>query len=561
MMMLFLRFELHKLANYFKTKTTAKIITSLLFLAVLVFVAIGVYVFFVSGFKYINIEAVDGLQSALSLFLYELFLLVLSGVIIFSAFVTGMFNLFRSGYNNWILSTPGYKVFPKFVSVKSLISSLLLSLVIFIPAILALHKVYTLGVVSLFFILVSVVLFLMMVNALTLSAIILIGYSYYKLSHIVKRLRFSFKGLMIIILALIASNIVVLWRMVATIDLVKLFKAEEITDVLAIATISTHFTYLPTHSFAMEILSWQNGTTQSALAYFGILAILTFLSVVIWWKISPLFYPLWQKFQEGSGAGGMQKDTSTMSLQRHSMVYHFTGSATMALFKKEALVSSRNMKGVLWFLFLLSIWLAEIGVNTVLGTNVRRYATDISERYALLQAFQFIIAVYFMCAFTLRFVFPSFSAEKKTSWILTSAPINFKKVFFGKYIFYTTFFVVLGTVMSYLSSLTLHATRINVISSMTLFVATVIFIVTFGLTLGALFPNTETDDPEVISTSLPGLFFTVLSLIYGSLSAYILYLALTKGMMTLLIGFVILTFVVIGSMLLTTPKILKNKIY
>jgi Zn-dependent protease with chaperone function len=51
----------------------------------------------------------------------------------------------------------------------------------------------------------------------------------------------------------------------------------------------------------------------------------------------------------------------------------------------------------------------------------------------------------------------------------------------------------------------------------------ILFLVTFGLGLGAIFPNFDSDDPEVISTSLPGLAFIFGSLFYGGVGAYLFY--------------------------------------
>ena len=230
-----------------------------------------------------------------------------------------------------------------------------------------------------------------------------------------------------------------------------------------------------------------------------------------------------------------------------------------ALFKKEALVSSRNLKGVLWFLFLFGLWLAQVGTNIILSNNILRYQTDVSEKLAIFQALQFIIATYFICSFALRFVFPSFSVEKKTAWILGSAPLSFTKIFFSKYLFYTTFFVILGTLMSYVNFKILNLNFMYGFYSMTLFVATVVFIVTLSLSLGALFPSTETDDPEVVSTSISGLFFTALSLIYGALSSIVLYLTLTKENVSFLIIFMILTCVLTGVMLLQVPRSINKR--
>ena len=232
----------------------------------------------------------------------------------------------------------------------------------------------------------------------------------------------------------------------------------------------------------------------------------------------------------------------------------------MALFKKEALVSTRNYKGVLWFLFLFLIWLAQIGANVILSHNVARYETDISAKIATLQALQFIIAVYFMSSFTLRFVFPSFSVEKKTAWILASAPLSFRRIFFGKYLFYTVFFVILGVIMSTINSNMLHLSFTYAFYSILLFIITTIFIVTSGLSIGAIFPSTETDDPEVISTSMSGLSFTALALIYGAISAGVLYMTLLRGLTSLLLLFSLLTFVFIFLFLLKTPLLVKSRV-
>ena len=277
------------------------------------------------------------------------------------------------------------------------------------------------------------------------------------------------------------------------------------------------------------------------------------MSTFIWWKISHLFYPLWQKFQEGK----TQNNLNISSLNKNS--YHFNGGVTTAIFKKEILIFTRNWKGILWFGFLLFIWLMQIGANIILGNNIQRYQPDISHKIIILQTLQFIIAIYFISSFTLRFVFPSFSVEKKTSWILLSAPLSFKKIFFGKYLFYTSFFVIIGVLMNYINSLILNLSFINTFYSMILFISVIIFIVTLGLTLGAVFPNFETDDPEIITTSMPGLFFTALALIYGALSDWILYITLNKGNFTLLMSFIAFTFILIIATLIKVPNILKNK--
>ena len=552
MMKLFLKFELEKISKYFKTKTTAKGITFLLFILVFLFVGMGIYFFFVSGFRYIKFVVEPEIQIPLTLFLYELFLLVLAGVIVFSSTVSGIFTLFRGEYDAWVLSSPGYKLFPRITLIKSVMSSSWPLFVMFLPAVLAFSKMHYTGVMSLFFIIVSVILFLIILNALTLSLIVVATFLYYRLARAVTFLRFNFRGMLSVLVLLIVASVALLWRTITTIDLVKVFRAEDVDTAIGISTISSHFYFLPSHPLALEIIHWQSGDVTPALLNFLMLAVLALISFFIWWFVSPLFYPLWQKFQEGDFKIPHVEGSS--SIKRTA--YHFSGSNLVALFKKEALVSSRNGKGVLWFLFLLCIWLAQLGISVISSKNLVRYQIDVSEKTAILQAIQFIIAIYFMCAFTLRFVFPSFSVEKKTAWILASAPLSFKKIFLGKYLFYTTWFLVLGIVMNYINGTILNLPLTYAFYSMILFIVAIIFIVTLGLTLGALFPSLETDDPEAISTSMSGLFFTALSLLYGGIASLVLYATLMKGNVTLLVLFVCLTLVVVGMLL---AKVLGTK--
>lgn len=549
-MQLFLKFELTKIAKYYKTKSLAKIITTLLFFAVFFFIGSGIYFFFLSGFRYINVEAVDDIRLALTLFLYEVFLLVLAAIIIFSTMVSGVFSLFKGDRNAWLLSSPTYKLLPKVVFLRSFLTSLLPTLIMFLPAVLAFNKVYDLGALSLFFIIFSVILLLIVLNTVTLLSVLLIGSAYYKLSRTFTKIHFNFKSFVAILVLIVVTDLLFVWKMIAQVDLVQVFKADIASDVLSVSNIASYFYLLPTHPLAMEILYWQNMQPLQALENVLILGLLAALFLTLWWKVSPLFYPLWQKFQDGTSVPTSTKNGTISKVAS----FQFTGGRTLALFKKELLISSRNYKGVLWFLFLLFIWLAQVGTNVIVGNSIARHQVDVSQKVAILQALQFIIAIYFMSAFALRFVFPSFSVERRTAWILASAPLSFRRIFFGKYIFYITFFVALGILMSAINTIVLTVPFINAFYSGVLFMTTVIFIVTLAMSLGAIFPNLESDDPEVISTSMPGLFFTALALIYGAFSSLVLYTALTQGSNYWLLSYSIFTLILVLLLLLKTPS-------
>lgn len=556
MLKLFLSFELTKKIKYFQSKTLPKLITTLLFLCVFIFIGMGIYFFFLSGFRFINMEATEDIRSALTLFIYEVSLLVLSGVIIFSSMVTGVFNLFRSDSNRWLISSPSYTSFPKLVLIRSLSSTLLLTVVMFLPAVAALNKVYDLPFISIFFTLLSVVALLIFLNALTLLGIVLVAHIYRLVSGKVKTIYFNFKGLIILLLSISALIVLGVVNTIRQVDLVKLFKADDDSLILSVQNISSHFTYLPTHPLALQILHWQTGQHKEALINFSIVVFLMGIATLAWWKLSYLFYPSWLAFQEGRFSSG-----HTISATSTTKPFLFKGSRLTALFKKEALVSIRNYKGLMWFVFLFIIWLLQVGTNVALHSNIVRYETDITEKAAILQSLQFIIALFFIAAFSLRFVFPSFSVEKKTAWILESAPLTFKKIFLSKYLFYTATFLAIGLLMEYINILILKISFVHATYSMFLFISSIVFIITLALLLGAFFPSQDTDDPEAISTSMPGLIFTALSLLYGAFNAYILYSTLLNENTNLLIIIITITCGLTALMLATGLLYPKKNIY
>lgn len=551
MLKLFLKLELGKGAKYFRTNKAAKSITGLLFFMVFFLISCGIYLFFVSGFRYINANIEESLRLPLSLFIYEVFLAVLAGIIVLSSAISSIFSLFRGTNDSWIISSPAFRVFPKLVFIKSLLMSLWPFFVVFLPAVLALYKVFNLGAMSLSFMFLSFMILLVLIDALTLSLIIAVSLIYYRISRIFRSVRFSFGGLIAILLLLALTAGSSAWTATGNIDLVKLFRADEAGLSASIPEISRHFYFLPTHPFAMEIINWQNGLAGGALIEFSLILMLSLISLLILWALSGRFYPLWQKLQEGSFRG----DAKSKAFFGSGITFRFSGGRLSALFKKEFMVLIRNPRGMLWFFFLLSIWLAQAGANRVLGGNIYRHNLDLTQRLAIIQSLQFIVAVYFICAFTLRFVFPAFSVEKKTAWILASAPLSFRKMYFGKYLFYSMFFVAVGMAMNYINAIILNLPFSHAAYSMFLFVAVVIFIVTLGLSFGAVFPNFETDDPEIISTSMPGLFFTALSLIYGAFGDLALYFTLSSGNASSLLSFIAVTFVMIAIMLKKTPDL------
>lgn len=147
----------------------------------------------------------------------------------------------------------------------------------------------------------------------------------------------------------------------------------------------------------------------------------------------------------------------------------------------------------------------------------------------VLQALQVIIIIYFSSSFVLRFGFPLFSLEKKAAWIIGSAPISLVRVFWSKMLFYTICFTTLAVLFAFLNATILVMPLTTLVFFLLIVVTATIAITFFGLCLGAIAPNMETDDPEMLSTSLSGLFFIALSLLYGAFGSFAFYQIVKSG--------------------------------
>lgn len=557
MLSLFIRFELDRFKKYLSTKTLAKSITMVLFFIVFAFVGVGIYFFFISGFRFIRIEATEDIRLSVSLFLYESFLLLFSLLLVLSSAITTLFNAFKRGENDWVVASPSYGYLPRFVFLRSLVTACLPLIVVFLPAGLAFQRAHHLGVPSTVLLLVTVFLLLVALNAITSSFIYLLGHSALWLTKKFPRLGgFSFGRFVALLCIIFLLSAVGVWGSIRNSDIVSIIKAESAVEVLPVSYVADHFAFLPTHPFAMELLSLETGSTLGTLGYFFYMVILTLLSLLVFSYASRYFYPVWLSLGEHRATGWLER-IRTMPVA----TFTFSGSPMFALFKKEVLVTTRNMKGVIWFFFLFLLWCSQVGANTIMNNNITRHSADISEKTITLIVLQFVVAVYFISAFVLRFVFPSFSSEKKYIWILGSAPVNFKRIFFGKYFFFVSFFVSLALLMSYINSVVFSIVLTKSIYATLLLVTSVVAIVTLAITLGALFPNKETDDPDTATTSMAGLSFTALALIYGGVTAKVLLLTLKDTELFLYFSWIFMSLLLSVTLLILVPHRVAKTIF
>ena len=263
---------------------------------------------------------------------------------------------------------------------------------------------------------------------------------------------------------------------------------------------------------------------------------------------------VWQKLQEGSYEARPARSSST---HRPHVFPAVLKSHIGILIEKEIIVAFRNTREIIWLIFLTSIWVLYIAFNIIFIQSVGDSDIPTPNVEYALYAIQILISVYFITALTLRFVLPSFSREQKTSWIILSAPINLKKQYYGKLVAFLSIFCLLAFI---LIGINLSAFRISQLDTL-LFVLVVLTsaatVVVFGLSMGIIFPQFNSDNPEDLSTSLPGMFFTFLSVLIGGVGAYVFYLYLQSGETTGLILFELMMFIFAIGLARITPDFLR----
>ncbi|HSE35104.1 MAG TPA: hypothetical protein VLB83_03200, partial [Candidatus Paceibacterota bacterium] len=236
---------------------------------------------------------------------------------------------------------------------------------------------------------------------------------------------------------------------------------------------------------------------------------------------SRLHLPLWQLAQEGRSRIGHP-------IRASSALSHADGPLS-ALFGKEVLAFVRDTRGMLWFGFILLIWAFAVGANRILVLGLADERVALGNSAGLVTGIAFASSVYFVAMAALRFAFPAFSMERKKGWLLGSAPIDQGIIFVVKLGFFAFVLSVLalgfGTLEMALFALPPNAEMVFDAA----IVVAVFFITILALALGAIYPNRDTDDPELLSTTAPGLAFIGLALAYGAFGAFALARFVGKG--------------------------------
>jgi hypothetical protein len=539
--------QLRQIKRYFSKKSLARGITAILFLVILFFVAFGLYSFFRNSFLYVSKQYFFG--EALTMYVLEMFFAVISGLCLAGSLITLWLWLFRGNQQGWIMSSPSFKKMPWLITWRVFVANSWPVLVIVLPMILAMKKVFGISVFGMFGALGVSLLLFFLVTLFSLALILLCA----NILHSISKKIFNTKtlawavGVCLVVLAWGAF-----WSF-SHVDLQRRFASQDLSlPKASVEKISQDFVYLPSHSTAQ--IFWNIAYKDHSKTLLPTAVSLLWIAVLlgISGMVSKKFLALWQSMQE-------QADLKKRYSKANGIIAS-SKSALGAMLGKEIVLSFRNQKNLLWLLFMMLIWALQSALTFMMAKNLAEYELMLPKLPAQVYGLQIAMVAFFVTSLCLRFAYPSFSSEGKTSWLLGSVPLSLNKLYFSKLMFFVPFATISGLLLSIANTRALNISLMNSTLFLSLVVVCGASIGIFAVSLGAKFANFSTDDPQILSTSLPGLLYTFGSLAYGALGAFGFYkYLLPGGSMNLIKIFWLVSLVLVVACIMLAVNGLKHK--
>jgi hypothetical protein len=504
--------------RYLAREKFTRLFAIFVLLLIILFVGISIYVATIEGLSFISKDI--ELKDALYFYIAQLFYLLVF-VLSFGNSILVIAASFARKSHQWIMATPSFSIMVFVNLFQLLASSLWIFLAVIFPVLIGIAQFMRVDILN-------IVLSFLLTTALivigSMCGVLSYMLSVYLLKYFSKLIGRNVVSQSLAIILLVISSVLMIalfWRIAIPQDFVRFFEGNYI---LQMQTMREQLIYLPTFGISQtlhDILFNYNMFGDIYTFIFVFLAIILLILVYILLKRSYLI--LWQMLQEGNYITAKSTDVKV----KHRSYSFPSNNPVHTIIDKELLLIWRDKKNILWFMIVIGLWLAQTAVSLRVTSNADNYG----EGYVFpkfVYALTLAIGLYFISALALRFVFPTFSAERKVSWILGVAPISPWNIAVGKLITYTTLFLFIGSPILIANFVILGFGFFPSLLYWIVFSLSVILLVLLAIFLSIAYPNRFSSDPETLSTTLPGLAFTSLALGGSIVIANIMYLVLAN---------------------------------
>lgn len=262
------------------------------------------------------------------------------------------------------------------------------------------------------------------------------------------------------------------------------------------------------------ILFWKLNPYSAFVNLGRIFALLLALALVVFFLVNRKYYLALAQAKVGRFIAGPQ-DKSLPSFSRTSFPYFLKG-VKGAFAEKDILTLVRNQAEVLQFAFILFIGIlyfmliSKIPLEKIIQ-NLSLYSINYLD---FLAGINFNVLSFLLALFALRFIFPAFSIEGQTGWLIWSAPFSKAKIFWQKLLGGWLILGLISGVASFASATIFKFSFSAFLNNLFLLLTMSLALSAINLATGAIFPNFTEKNPEKISTSFGGILATFLSILY-----------------------------------------------
>jgi ABC-2 type transport system permease protein len=489
--------------NIIRNREGTKVAVMGAFAMIFALVMVGEYVVFLRTFSHLTRELGAG-APALTLYTLESFLVLVWLVTLLSFVVSGLWIFYRAADTPLLLATPLPLTTLYWLRVaETFILTSWAFVVLGIPALLALGVSYGSGAAYYVVALVVLVLFMAFTGGTGALLTALAGAAF-------RRFR-SRTGILLTGGLLLGGFALLIGRHVvpSTADFTAIFEPGILNGKPgSIKFIEAKFAFWPSHPFAATLYVSATGqpagtgTTRAALWFAPLLAVAAAALPGRW-----LYQHTLPLVSEGLALVASSKAAAT----GRGRFPRFLSGPVGCLVERDLLRLSRSPRELgqaALLLFLLALYIAFLFVAPL------REASEKPETAARLLFLNLVATGYFLTAFGLRFVFPSFSLEGRTAWILFTSPVKLFDLFWGKLGLYTVLlFAVVGPI-ALAGTFRIGSSPRLLLAGGLLILLTTVTTVSVSLAFGAIWPNFREANPESLGTNAGGLATTFLCLGY-----------------------------------------------
>lgn len=282
-------------------------------------------------------------------------------------------------------------------------------------------------------------------------------------------------------------------------------KTEEAEFLTFIKSLETpDYPYLPSTwiSRAISALNFDN-SYKSYFIEFGFLLIFFLISFVIFIVLAKNIY---QDSFTRSRASFRKKTSKAILLDKFVNIFPF--NKTLKNFYLKDIKDLLRDPGQ-WSQMLLLFGLVFVYLFSVKSLPIEKVIT-----INMVAFFNTGILSFIMAALVNRFVFPSFSVEGRSLWILKSFPVKIKDVFMGKFFLYIIPLLLFAIFLSLMSNYLLGVDRFIYLFTFLNVVTITSVLVFLGLTIGMIYPKFKYSNVTEVSFSYGGIMYMLISMIY-----------------------------------------------